>query len=488
MATSELPSTAAASNGIRLSALGALAVAVALMLVVTHGVSFLAAVLPPPRGAILDFFKEWASARNRLAGVPVYAPQLDSLRRHLGMDLANPEGFFDVYNTHPPLSVVLALPVAGLNYRTAHFAWKWISLGCLFAAVLLVFREAGSTPNDRDEERAAHGSMPWVILALAGILVCDPLLQTLIQGQPTLVIGLLLVLAWRADRRGQSIQSGLWCGLATLIKLYPGLLLAHFLIRRDGRGVLGFVAGIAVGTAISVAALGWQAHVDYVMTVLPAVQDQRNNWGNVSVLAFQDRIFGTPTESILSWRSLPDWGRTMGLISAVAIIGWSLWLTWNDRRDAETDRTMAVDRSFSALLIAMTLCVPLSWQHGFVLLLIPLAVLWRTVPARSWQRVGLVAVVLALWLPARWTWDVVIPAEPVKVIESESMRTGPANLQGVRIARPWQSLTALSYQTYALIGGLLLLSSGVGGNRKFESNDRASNGQNLREIPGMAGP
>jgi hypothetical protein len=251
MATSELSSTTAASSGARLPAFTALAIAVAVLLIVTHGVSFLAAVLPPPRGAILDFFKEWASARNRLAGVPVYAPQIDSLRRHLGMDLANPEGFFDAYNTHPPLSVVLALPIAGLN---AHFAWKWISLGCLFAAVMLILRESSSTPDASDEERAAHGSMPWLILGLAGILVCDPLLQTLIQGQPTLVIGLLLVLAWRADRHGQSLQSGLWCGLATLIKLYPGLLLVHFLVRRDGRGVLGFVAGIAAGTAISVLA------------------------------------------------------------------------------------------------------------------------------------------------------------------------------------------------------------------------------------------
>jgi hypothetical protein len=484
MATSELSSTTAASSGARLPAFTALAIAVAVLLIVTHGVSFLAAVLPPPRGAILDFFKEWASARNRLAGVPVYAPQIDSLRRHLGMDLANPEGFFDAYNTHPPLSVVLALPIAGLN---AHFAWKWISLGCLFAAVMLILRESSSTPDASDEERAAHGSMPWLVLGLAGILVCDPLLQTLIQGQPTLVIGLLLVLAWRADRHGQSLQSGLWCGLATLIKLYPGLLLVHFLVRRDGRGVLGFVAGIAAGTAISVAALGWQAHVDYVLTVLPAVQDQRNNWGNVSVLAFWDRIFGAPTESILTWRALPDWGRAMGLISAVAIIGWSLWLTWKDRRDSETDRTVAVDRSFSALLIAMTLCAPLSWQHGFVLLLIPLAVLWRSLPERSWWRVGLVAAILALWLPARWAWDVVIPAEPVVVTESASERTGPANLRGVRVARPWQSLTALSYQTYALIGGLLLLSSGVGRSRKFGSNDRASNGQNLPEMPGMAG-
>lgn len=486
MATSELPSTAAASNGIRLPVLGALAVAVALLLIVTHGVSFLAAVLPPPRGAILDFFKEWASARNRLGGVPVYAPQLDSLQRHLGVELANPEGFFDAYNTHPPLSVVLALPVAGLNYRTAHFAWKWISLGCLFATVMLVLRESGSTLRDRDDERATDNTMPWLILALAGVLVCDPLLQTLIQGQPTLAIGLLLVLGWRADRHGQSMQSGVWCGLATLIKLYPGLLVAHFLVRRDGRGILGFFLGIAVGTAISVAALGWQAHVDYVMTVLPAVQDQRNNWGNVSVLAFWDHIFGEPTGSILPWRALPDWGRALGLVSAVAIIGWSLWLTWKDRRDSETERVTAVDRSFSALLIAMTLCAPLSWQHGFVLLLIPLAVLWRMVPAWSWQRVGLVAVVLALWLPARWTWDVVIPAEPVVV--TERPRTGPANLRGARVARPWQSLTALSYQTYALIGGLLLLSSGVGGSRKLGSIDRASDGQNLPEMPGMAGP
>src|SRR4051794_21139132 len=84
--------------------------------------------LRPPRTRILDFFQEWASARNFCDGLPIYTNQEESSRRYLGYQRPSPEGFFLEFNAHPPTSVLLVLPLAHLDYPDAFLAWSLLSL------------------------------------------------------------------------------------------------------------------------------------------------------------------------------------------------------------------------------------------------------------------------------------------------------------------------------------------------------------------------
>src|SRR5947209_5435475 len=62
--------------------------------------------LRPPDSIGIDFFQEWASARNLLRGLPAYANQRAAINRYLGDPLDSGkapevEVYFDV-NAHPP--------------------------------------------------------------------------------------------------------------------------------------------------------------------------------------------------------------------------------------------------------------------------------------------------------------------------------------------------------------------------------------------------
>jgi hypothetical protein len=94
--------------------------------------------LLPMKGLSPDFFQEWVSARYYFEGLPIYAP-LSLARERYREDMHDrPEnitvGLLE-YNGHPPTSVLLALPLAKMNYTSAHLVWTLLSLSALFAVV-----------------------------------------------------------------------------------------------------------------------------------------------------------------------------------------------------------------------------------------------------------------------------------------------------------------------------------------------------------------
>ncbi len=59
-----------------------------------------------------DLFQDWASARNRLDGRPIYTPHTVTVPVYFSYQRDSRDlGFID-YNAHPPTSVLAALPLA----------------------------------------------------------------------------------------------------------------------------------------------------------------------------------------------------------------------------------------------------------------------------------------------------------------------------------------------------------------------------------------
>src|SRR5215468_4297776 len=89
--------------------------------------------LRPPSTIMLDFFQEYASARNYREDLPIYTQQTITCRRYLGFssqaDKDNP--YYLHYNAHPPASILLALPLAGLGYSNAFLAWNLLTLAAM---------------------------------------------------------------------------------------------------------------------------------------------------------------------------------------------------------------------------------------------------------------------------------------------------------------------------------------------------------------------
>jgi hypothetical protein len=86
----------------------------------------------------------------------------------------------------------------------------------------------------------------------------------------------------------------------------------------------------------------------------------------------------------------------------------------------------------------MLLLSPITWDYGFLLLLVPLAVLYVDPPASEAAKLLLVVAVAALWLWQKPVCELIIPG---------------GRLHG--FARPVHTFTVLSYPCFALVTVLI---------------------------------
>lgn len=394
------------------------------------------AAFRPARGQIFDFFKEWAAVKNRLADLPVYSNQELALQKHLSLKLSNPEGFFDHYNTHPPTANLMAVPFAWLSYQEAHLAWNLTSIAMLCVIVFWIVRGLEIQMTI------------WTTLALVTLLLaCDPLQQTLIQGQPNLLLTLLIVGAWRAGKSGKSFVSGMCLGLATAVKIYPAYLFLYFLVRRDGRALAGGVISFALITLLTAAVFGVDAYRDYLTVVLPSISDVTNNWGNASLLAFWERLFDHSSTS------------TQPLVNSPALLQISVWSSWLVltalvvRSVWKTRAEVFSNEGFAITIVAMLLMSPTTWHHYFIILAFPVGLLLSRYQPHTGKRWIVNLLILALAISPRLAWAVLIPTQKAAASAAGSTPWE----QGGMVALPWQSLTALSYQCYLLLIIIVIL-------------------------------
>ncbi len=119
---------------------------------------------------------------NYLAGLPVYSPHAVTMPLYLGRPQADWERDI-AYNAHPPTSVLLALPVTGLDLPDAVLAWNMVTLAALLASLAIV---ATGLPELKD------------LFLPVGILLpfCLPIYGNFQQGQLTFILVLLVTSAW----------------------------------------------------------------------------------------------------------------------------------------------------------------------------------------------------------------------------------------------------------------------------------------------------
>lgn len=395
------------------------------------------AALRPAKGQILDFFKEWAAVKNHRVGIPVYSDQEQALKKHLNLKLTNSGSFFERYNAHPPTANLICFPFAFLTYQDAHLAWNLVSIILLCLILSWIMKEL------------QFQMTAWMTLALITVLLaCDPLQQTLIQGQLNLLLAFLIVAAWRAGKAGNSFGAGICLGLATAIKIYPAYLFLYFLVRKEWRAVAGGIISLILITLFTAAVFGFEAYRDYVTVAVPVVggASNTNNWGNSSLLAFWERLFVQSTPTIRPIVDSP---------TLLAITVWSSWISvtmlaviaiWKTRTEKFSEQAYAIT------ITAMLLMTPTTWHHYFIILLFPVGLLLALYPPQTGKRWIVNLLIVALAISPRIIWAIVIHSQKA----GASAGTTPWE-NGSRVALPWQSLTALSYQCYALILVIVLL-------------------------------
>jgi alpha-1,2-mannosyltransferase len=225
------------------------------------------------------------------------------------------------------------------------------------------------------------------------------------------------------------------------VKLFPAFLLVYFLATRRWRGVAGFVVGFLALNLLALGILGGDAVQKYAAEIAPLVAaDNVSSWYNASVAGYWMRLFApTPSHRILPLADAPALGGALAMASQAVVLGVVTVVAWRARDLLGRDRAIAVTTT------GMLLVGPLTWPHGLLLLLVPVALLLVRPPV-GWSRWLLYGCLGVMWLPASYLSQLLFGAEQAQRMMAD--QHDPLT--------PLQNLASASIMNYVLVALFIL--------------------------------
>jgi Glycosyltransferase family 87 len=371
MPVAEVPAAATIprAESFRASLLERFAVAVLAALALVYAGVVIAML--PPRATKWDFSHYYASAIVLRQGGDPYTTDLKPIGARLGLQIDEIN-----HGTYPPTFIWCFSPLTRLPVRWAFFLWQALSIACLAVGLALLMRETVS-------RRAAA----WLTL---GVVFFAPVQLHMTFSQSQFMVFLMLVLVIRALERSRDAEAGLILAAAALLRAYPLAMAGYLLVRRRWNALGWMAAGLAVGAAITVAAVGLQTCLDF--RYVPAMITQRSfiaNPNNIALGTFIARMFWRLSDrGLIGSHETLRAGVSLALCAAVGVF--VLARTWprDDKPEPDTDR-----RTYSLWVATMILISPTSWEHYLVLLFIPFVQITSAAVA---GRVGRPAVIMCI--------------------------------------------------------------------------------------------
>ncbi len=279
--------------------------------------------------------------------------------------------------TYPPFAALAMLPMAALSTQAA--GWLNALVGLAGLAVIL-FAIVGPIAD-------RYGWPRWFAVGVAVPLAgaTEPVRETIGFGQVNLVLAALIIadlvalrwrgraaldggsadpgtrtpLAWLRDAWLTGAFAGAGVGLATAVKLTPGLFIAYFLVTRQWR-----VAFTAIGTAIGVTIGAWLLAGRESDMYFGSVLWDTNRVGvvdatpNQSLAGLLARLYDSPTTPGLMW-------------FAFAVLLLAVGLSRAKTAHTEGDELAA----FTLIGLTANAICPISWTHHLVFLVPALVIL-----------------------------------------------------------------------------------------------------------------
>ncbi len=176
----------------------------------------------------------------------------------------------------------------------------------------------------------------------------------------------MVTLSWYWLHKSRRVASGIALGVAVALKLFPALLLVYFLLRARLSCAVALLATLALN-ALAVLCFGFQSFIEYSRTAHFDAATHAAAFDNYSLYQVL-----TQASYILSAPLL----RSVGFYAAVCVCLVGAVCFAIVRRGPPLPPTHFADIAFSLYVVGSCLLSPLCWSHYFVLLLLPLAVLY----------------------------------------------------------------------------------------------------------------
>ena len=315
----------------------------------------------------VDFAAYYVAARAMHLGLSPYDPRVaDNIAASSGMT----ERTTYIY---PPLLARAIEPLAALPYDVAAAVWLGLSIAALVLALYLL---------------AQHIHLPkrMLLVAIPLVMFTPAVHYTLELGQ---INHFLLLMITAAVVATAPVLSGTLIGAAGALKVYPLALTAVFLLEWN----VITLAATAISAALLSAAgsLGTPADASvtyWLAQIAPVINVERLiTPGNQSLQAICLRLFAPHTfEAMFISASLETTVRVEPIFNAPALASPVAALlsiliagatAWTLIRTRHVPGPVARLARFSLVLILTLIVLPVVWDHYYILLLLPAAVLYE---------------------------------------------------------------------------------------------------------------
>lgn len=281
-------------------------------------------------------FYELYNVGHRFFDLKIYMSALDWWTSgHDLYDYAQPDFLQGhLYFTYPPFAAVLMLPFSFLPLVATEVLLTIGTVAATIVTTLWLFR-------------ALKLDTKWALIAVPLILVIEPLRETIPLGQINMLLVLLVLLDLLILGPRGSRWMGVGIGLATAIKLLPGIFIVYLLLTRQWRAAFTAMA-TAAGVTLLTAAVAPRASWDFWTGALwdTTRVGRTDVTGNQSLLGLLHRLVAPEPPNRVIW-----------LILIVAVLAFGLWRAVLAHRRGDEVAALAITGLVGGLV------VPITWPH-----------------------------------------------------------------------------------------------------------------------------
>lgn len=162
--------------------------------------------------------------------------------------------FFENYIPVPPFSILFYLPLVFLKSITAKCIFNLVTLILFCFSLARVLK----TLNINS----------WAVVFLP-IVFFGPLYNNIVQGQSYLLIVTLLIEAFIASEKNKPFLVAVLIGLCMCLKIFPGIILIYYLLKRQYKICLFTLLGCLVLMICTAFLVHWDVVIYYCCNVLP---------------------------------------------------------------------------------------------------------------------------------------------------------------------------------------------------------------------------
>jgi hypothetical protein len=247
---------------------------------------------------------------------------------------------------YPPFDMVFFIPLSFFPYDIAAKVWIVLSIAAIFLSILLI---------NRIYKESFFSPLNLFLSSL--VFIAFPTKFTLGMGQINAVILLFAVLIWYYINKKEYIKTGIAFAFPVMLKFFPLLLGPYLVINKKWKVLISAAIAVLVLLLVSLTFVSIETHVYFFQTLLPdLLRSWKGDYYNQSFTGLLMR--STADESVR---------QSLRVIVPLCFLVITFGVIFIKR----SENIVRINLEISILIIISLLINNFSWQHHFILLVLP---------------------------------------------------------------------------------------------------------------------